>query len=425
MNSLTKFEKEKYLLETLERIMKTRSDYRVLYVNISKLKLKNRHPKFVKIITRLFDDLIMVADSSIFVLENGDFAILGKNLTDKIVGEAVDKLREGLITDPIWTSYSVNEFSHLYTFDHFEDLVNKIKDIVDHPEKIEKIPYTRSVDAGEISAIKEHLELVGINELIKHQGVLRLDGPNKFKHLFEEYFVAVKDLSKRFDKSLDLSANKWLFSYLTEFLDMKTMHSFMFSDIKTGSQQISINLNLATVFAPEFDDFANKIKEDGKNLIIEVKGMDIISNLGKFLDAKEILHRHNFKILLDETNVEMLHILNVQVLDPDYVKIFWHGLMGEREDSDVEIKELVQEIGAEKIILAKCLDDKALRWGIRHGIKAFQGPYIDALEVALVKTYCPNAKICSSKDCLRRRRLVAGSFRDECAYKEFLEKLPE
>ncbi len=425
MNSLSRFEKEKYLIETLERIMKTRSEYMVLYVNISKLKLKNRHPKFVKIITRLFDDLIMVADSSIFILENGDFAILGKKLTDKIIAEAVDKLRKGLITDPIWTSYSSNEFSHLYGPENFADLILKIKEIIEHPENIEKVPYSRSVDAGELSAITNHLEDVGVTELIKHQGILRLDGPNKFKHLFEEYFVAVKDLSKRFDRSLDLTANKWLFSYFTEFLDKKTMLSIVDLDSIRKTGNISINLNLSTIFTPEFEKFANIIKSFGGSVTVEIKGMDVISNLVFYFDAKEILHRHGLKILLDETTIEMLQILNVETLAPDYVKIFWHGLMAEREEDDAEVKELVKKIGADKIILAKCLDDKALRWGIRHGIRAFQGPYIDAVEVALVKPLCPKAKVCSSRDCLRRRRLVVGSFRDECVHKEFLEKLPE
>ena len=77
MDGYKNFETEKYLLETLERVAKNRSEYKILYVNISKLKPKNRHPKFVKIITRLFDDLVSIANSTMFVLENGDFAILG------------------------------------------------------------------------------------------------------------------------------------------------------------------------------------------------------------------------------------------------------------------------------------------------------------------------------------------------------------
>ena len=89
MAKYSKFDVEKYFMETLERITKNRFEYKVLYINISKLKPKNRHPKFVKIITRLFDNLVSISDSNMFVLSNGDFAILGKNITEKTVNETV------------------------------------------------------------------------------------------------------------------------------------------------------------------------------------------------------------------------------------------------------------------------------------------------------------------------------------------------
>ena len=70
------------------------------------------------------------------------------------------------------------------------------------------------------------------------------------------------------------------------------------------------------------------------------------------------------------------------------------------------------------------MDDKAVRWGIKYGIRAFQGPYIDAIETAMVRAKCPNGKICSAKDCMKRKKLIAGDFRNECQYKDFLEKIP-
>ena len=114
MGSISRFDTEKYLLETLERIARNRSAYRILYVNISKLKPKNRHPKFVKIIARLFDNLVAIANGTMFVLANGDLVVLGKNITPKVVEDAVDQLRRALITDPIWTAHSSNEFTKVY-----------------------------------------------------------------------------------------------------------------------------------------------------------------------------------------------------------------------------------------------------------------------------------------------------------------------
>ena len=93
------------------------------------------------------------------------------------------------------------------------------------------------------------------------------------------------------------------------------------------------------------------------------------------------------------------------------------------EPKNTELKQVVDEFGADNIILAKCKDENAVRWGVSYGIRNFQGPYIDKLEVSLIKAQCPYGNKCSAEDCLKRRRLVAGEFRDGCFNKEYLEKL--
>ena len=62
---------------------------------------------------------------------------------------------------------------------------------------------------------------------------------------------------------------------------------------------------------------------------------------------------------------------------------------------------------------------------MKYGLHTFQGPLIDQLETACIHRQCPDAKYCSLRTCLKRRRLLWGAFRDECTQKEFLEKLLE
>lgn len=424
MVGFSKFDTEKYLLEFLDRIFRNRSEYKALYVNVSKLKPKNRHPRFVKIISRLFDDFVSIANGTMFVLSNGDFVVLGKNISDKIIDDAVDKLRKGLITDPIWTSHSSTEFTELYLPDDFEILRQRVEALMKEDAPLDLLSYRYPVDAGQIDAVKRHLNEINIVDLVKHQSVLRLEGANKFKLLFEEFFVAVKDLSRRFDENIDLTGNKWLFLYLTQTLDKKTMYSFMFSDIRHTPEKISLNLNLSTIFLPEFDTFVKSLEEKGQTLIAEVQVMDILNNLASYFDAKELLHKRGHQILIDAANIEMLQAMNIARLEADYIKIFWHALMEEYDKNAEDIKQMLSGIGTEKLILAKCLDDKALRWGIQNGIYAFQGPYIDILQTALIRAKCPNGRICTATECQKRRKQIAGALRDMCQYKDFLEKEP-
>ena len=81
---------EKYLRETLDRIARNSFGYAVLYVSVSKLKPKNRHPEFVKIFAKLFDSVVGSARGQFFILSNGDFVILARDITPDMVENAVE-----------------------------------------------------------------------------------------------------------------------------------------------------------------------------------------------------------------------------------------------------------------------------------------------------------------------------------------------
>ena len=420
MAAYNKFESEKFFLETMTRIQRNKVEYKVLYINISKLKPKNRHSKFVRVVARMFDNMVAIAEGTMFVFNNGDIVILGKNITENLVDESVEKLRRGLITDPIWTNQGVEQFAKLYSYEDFDSIIGKVNELILSDNSEDAPQEVVAVDAGQIEAVKAHLDGMDIVDIIKHQSVIKIEKAGQYSKLFEEFYVAVKDLSANFDKSLDLTANKWLFLYLTQTLDKKTMASFKFSSIKNKIPYVSVNLNLSSLFSPEFDSFIKLLKDNNQSLIAEIQIMDIINNMQAYLDAKELLHRAGCQILLDAASLEMLQALSVDKFAPDYIKIFWHPLMEDYQIDD-NVKNMLNNIGMDKIILAKSIDEKALRWGIKQGIRSFQGPYIDNLEVALIRNRCPSGKTCSASECLKRKKLIAGAVRSRCAHLDILE----
>ncbi len=425
MAKAANFTTERYLLDSLNRIAKNPSGYAVLYVHVSKLKPKNRHPRFIKIFAKMFDGLVGATNGLMFILSNGDFAILGKNISPATVELAVEKLRQGLSADPILYGKDSSEFARLYQFPQdFASFYRQIESIIENGVPLDKEePEKFAVKATEIDEIINYLNNdINVSSLVKRQSVLRLDKTTAYKVLFQEFFVAVKDLSAMLSRNVDLVANRWLFLYLTQTLDKKTISSFKNADIKNWPEQISINLNLSSVFSREFVDFAKNFLKENQKIIVEVQMMDVFNNLPLYFEAKEILHRGGHKILIDATSPEMLHMLNIQRLEPDMVKVFWDPMM-EFDTNNQELRKIFEEYGEDKVILAKCVDEKSLRWGVHYGLNNFQGPYIDNLEVALVKRQCPHGNFCSVADCLKRRRLLAGFFRDECPQKDYLEKL--
>ena len=417
---------EKYLLDALDRVARNPLDYSVLYVNISKLRPKNRHPEFVKIFARMFDSIVGVVRGQLFVLSNGDFAILGKNITGTTVDEAVKKIRLGLSSDPIIHGKSTKDFAKIYYFPEdytsfyikIQNMYNEDVQDVDVPQETPKRP----ISADEIDDVIAQLDTIDIPEIIKRQSAIKILAPNKFKVAFQEFFVAVKDLSKHLDESLDLLASRWLFLYLTQTLDKKTLNAFFYSDIVNWPEQISLNLNLSSVFSHEFVHLAKNFLKPEQKLIVEVQLMDVFNNLPLYFKVKDILHMGGHKLLIDSVSPSSLKMLKLKRLDPDMVKVFWEPLL-EYDDHNEMFKKVVEDLGEDNVVLAKCDTNAALKWGLEYKINTFQGPIIDKLEVALLQKRCPDAANCSATDCLHRKKLLWGSFRDECTQKEILEEL--
>ena len=420
---------ETYLLDALNRIGRNPIGYSVLYVNISKLKPKNRHPEFVKIFAKLFDSIVGNAQGSFFVMSNGDFVILGRNITEAMVEEAVYKIRRGLSSDPILQGDGVNDFAVLYSFpENYFEFCSFIENMRNMASELSEMPSNeeikRPIKAEEIDGINEQINLIEIPEIIKRQSALKIKGPGKFEVLFQEFFVAVKDLSSYIDRRLDLLASRWLFLYLTQSLDKKTMTSFLVSDIKNWPKQVSLNLNLSSVFSAEFVNLAKNFLKDDQKLIVEVQLMDVFNNLPVYFKVKEILHAGGHHLLLDSLTSDMISSVNLKKIAPDMVKIFWDSLM-EYDLDNQAIKDLIADLGEDNVILAKCDSEKALSWGMHYGIKVFQGPIMDKIEVAFIRNKCPDAQNCDPKKCLKCRRLLWGAYRDGCSQKDVLESFLE
>jgi len=99
-----------------------------------------------------------------------------------------------------------------------------------------------------------------------------------------------------------------------------------------------------------------------------------------YLDVKGALNSLGHYILIDGLSTTTLEMLDVPSMKPDYAKISWAPELLDLMDSPSSKSAafVIQEIGAEKVVLSRCDSSSALSWGIRSGINVFQGHFLDS-----------------------------------------------
>ena len=412
-------------MDALDRISKVSMGYSALYLHVSKLRPKNRHQAFVKVFARLFDSVIGSTRGYFFILSNSDFVVLSKYITPEAIGQAIEKLKTGLANDPVLHRKDTSEFATIYHFpERFSEFYRLIETVANNQEPYqgEEVVELRPLESSDVDEVIAELGKIDIAELVKRQSIVKFQSTDDFKVLFQEFFVAVKDLRLQFGEEIDLTANRWLFMYLSQTLDKQIMSAFIASDFIKWPKKIGINLNMQSVFLREFEDFVNKFPIENRKMIIETRLAEVFNDLDLYFEMKKRLHDQGHEVLIDELSSSAMKMLDIRGLQPDMIKIFWEPLL-EFGPVDEELKEIISSFGPEKVVLAKCDSDKAVKWGVAHGITAFQGSFIDTMEVALIRNKCPNVTQCTSLVCLKRKRHLAGEFKDECAHKEMLDNL--
>jgi hypothetical protein len=138
-------------------------------------------------------------------------------------------------------------------------------------------------------------------------------------------------------------------------------------------------LNLETIATPAFATFLERAP-DGQKLIIEVQAIDVLSSIRTYFDVCDVVTGLGHAVLIDGLNPITLQMLDVGQLKPTYAKIMWANefldLMN--PDSNKSATSMITEVGPEKIILARCDSQQAMGWGLKSGIRVFQGHFLDS-----------------------------------------------
>lgn len=390
---------EELFLDYAERVAKHRRGRRAVHLQLSGLQRPNRRETHVRVAVQSFDALVNRYEGQCYLMSNSDIVVIVKDAAISQIDDVVLKLRYLFREDPFVEGDHkegdgerfCNWFDLEQDYDTFLQFATRMQaaaneeDIEYEIDELDAVEpqFDRSdlapMDPARLTQLVQALSTADITSWIRRQPVCALLPETAPQPVFNEVYVSMTELQSRMVPGFDILSNRWLFQYLTEAIDKRVLKYApeLESKIKAST---SLNLNMSTVMAPEFQQFDRALRsKTDKSMVIEFQAIDVFSNVTGYRFARDIARNLGYKVCLDGLDDITFPLMAQDELEFDLQKIiFAPELMSDSGSRKYKLfRSAVLRADPARVILCRCDNLDAIKFGRRLGISLFQGRYID------------------------------------------------
>ncbi len=385
---------ELLLQELIKRIERNPSGRKAIHLGLSKLRPVNRQPHHVRIAHNTFEDQVRNLEGQLFLPSNGDIVfVIATGVDLEAIDEGILKIRHLFAEDPLMEldeSPGTGDFCTWYDLDEeFENFQRLGQDLAaqlklrqhrgaNKPQKRMRKPLTPAA----LQEMEKALAQADLSSLTRQQPICAIKAGADPVIVMKEFYVSIRDLAGQIAGDVDLTSDRWLFQRLTQTLDRRVLSQFGRLEKGDTWRYFSLNLNVATVLAPEFLKFDGALRSGARGTIsIELPPADVFSDASAFVFARDFLRARGYRVCLDGLTHFIAPMIDRARLGVDLLKLQWDPELAESgsELRKKELTEFVKRAGAARVILCRCDDQRAVDYGSALGIFMFQGRHLDGL----------------------------------------------
>lgn len=379
---------ENLLSDTLDRMRRNPEGRKAVHLHLSRLMPSNRTPVKTKIVGRMFGNLESGMHVQIFPMVNLDLVMTVNAGAQRDVNTICNRIRTLFDDDPITYTEDLDgndQFVTWYDLDvdsaQAMTMAQGLRDVANAQLRQAPPPPPMPVMTPlQLDQVQKTLATTNIIPFVRDQVAMRINpGAADAAIEFYEFFLSVGDLQRAIAQGINIFGDRWLFQDLCRTMDQRMLETIVRAPHARECKTISLNLNLESVSTPTFAKFIERAPE-GQRIIVEIQAIDVLAGIRNYFDVLDVVSGLGHALLIDGLNPATLQMLDIKQLKPDYAKIMWApefiDLMS--PDSNKSAASMISEVGSEKIILARCDSQDAMGWGLKSGIRIFQGHFLDS-----------------------------------------------
>jgi hypothetical protein len=391
-----KSSQEHQLFEFAQRLAKFRTGRRAVHIHLSQLRPYNRRGHHIRIATNTFEFRVKQMDGQIFALSNTDLIFICKGADIVAIDEAVMRLRHLFNDDPLTQDVDENQESRFCSwydlerqYDEFLAIAQALYDedqkrakrlaAISGPGQPAELP---PLSPNRLGELVDAISRADLSNMMRRQAVCAIVPDLPPQPIFRELYISIDELRAIVMPGYNIASDRWLFQHLTQTLDLRMLQLLMKNDDAAIARGFSVNLNIATLLSDRFLAFDASLKSATRGTVVfELQMVDIFSDLGTYLFARDFVKERGYRICLDGVTDLTLPFVDRERLGLDLVKIVWNpDMMGSgREARRDEFRKVIAGFGRARTIMCRCDSEEAVTVGQALGINLFQGRHIDRL----------------------------------------------
>ena len=387
--------KERQLLDHLRRVDSDPAGYYVVHLHLSQLKPSNRQPHFLRIAGRSLEAISANHEVAVFPMFNDDFVLLCHDVDVDDIDPTIYKVRALFSEDPLTSGAEgsmEDRFASWYDMSSPADLsafiaiANQLATDAAAAAKNGAVAsgIGTPINAESLTQINEKLMGANVGDLIRQQPAIYIEAGGKGGLLFREFTVYMAALQERIGEGTNIFTSPWLFQFLTEGVDRRMLTLMCKRDFASLKAPISLNLNISTVLGREFQRFNGVVNGYAEKVVVEFQLIDIFADMNLYVQARDQLQKSGYRVVIDGVTPIALRFFDPADLKADYVKINWGTeFLGDDDDQHIELRDIVDTVGRDRIILSRTDSEEAVKWALGFGVTRFQGRFVDTIADAM------------------------------------------
>ncbi len=394
-----------------------------LVLRLSQMGLPALRPHHRRIARAVMDDAAQRHGGQVFALHNDDLLLLFRSDNgDCPLAATLARLFQADVPDPagLTTLWSLEQDGAAL----LRYAQARVLDALPDPASAEPKGSVQTIDA--LESVIGHSRVTDLTQ--RQTAVLLVPGREAgLQPLFREISFSVAVLEARIAATGQAHADPFLFRHLASRLDAR-MLDVLRRDLQANGPltagargvgpMLHLNLTLSGILSDRFAQFAAACRAIGAQVGVEIPLVEACADPEAFMAARIRLRFAGLSLVLDGVSHHALMLTAPAVLEPDLVKLDWSPRLPE---AGAAVERAVAALGDDRVVLHRAETEDALSWGLAHGIRRFQGRWVDRMLAASRMGACESGRHCALRQCVERASATGPAGRAGCGNPALLD----